>query len=147
MTSDIFQLVNPYNGAMNNQTIGAPNPVLMENLRDDCTLIYYDASFDGNTNNTGIGINMTTCACIYKVCKIVKCVERNPEEAECLAVLEAIKWAKSKNLTFISLYSDAKKFMDYLKNKNNSLCWFSSTIIDDCYFRIINICYLDFVQC
>lgn len=122
LNSELDQRVNNTSSDLHNHSVSDSNTVSYGNLLEDCILVYCDASFDKNTNTTGIGIYMTTAAGTFKGCKTIKGLARNPEEAECLAVLETIKWAHSKNLSSISIYSDAKKVIDYLKNKNGSLC-------------------------
>lgn len=62
------QFSNQRNGAISNQTSAssATNPTLLDNLPEDCTLIFCDVSYDKDTNIFGIGIYMTTGAGNFK---------------------------------------------------------------------------------
>ncbi|XP_026433886.1 uncharacterized protein LOC113331393 [Papaver somniferum] len=102
------------------------------NLPVDGTIVYCDASFDKHTNLSGIGLIMNDVARKFLGFKTISGVARNAEEAEILAVLEAILWAKAQGKSDVCLISDAKVVLDCLNFNNNQLSWFNNSILDDC---------------
>lgn len=56
---------------------------------------------------------------------------RNAEEAESLALFEAVNWAKDKGLDKVCFVSDAKAVIDSFNSSNSQLHWENKTVIDD----------------
>lgn len=80
-----------------------------------------DASFDENTNKSGIGLILTDAAGNYQRCKTIAVLAKDPEEAESLAVLEAVKWLKTKNQSKISIKWDANNVISHLNKSANQI--------------------------
>ncbi|XP_026433574.1 uncharacterized protein LOC113331013 [Papaver somniferum] len=95
------------------------SPPSNSDLPHNCVLVYCDAPYDKNSNQTGIGILVTDIARSYQGCKLINGKARNPEEAESMAVFEALKWLKNKNHVSICVRNDAKNVMEYLLNNKN----------------------------
>ncbi|XP_026433023.1 uncharacterized protein LOC113330418 isoform X2 [Papaver somniferum] len=80
----------------------------------------------------------------YLGCKTISGITRNAEEAESLAILEAVLWAREKGKAKVCLISDAKLVLDYLNNNNNQICWFNNSILDDCKSVISSFSFIRF---
>ncbi|XP_026434311.1 uncharacterized protein LOC113331883 [Papaver somniferum] len=102
-------------------------------------ILYCDASFDKDTNNSGIGIVAMNNAGEFKGCKLVYGRKASCEDAESDALLEAAKWIKEKNLQDVYLVSDAKNVVAYLNNVIGQASWTSCSILDGCLFLLQNI--------
>ncbi|XP_026440096.1 uncharacterized protein LOC113338916 [Papaver somniferum] len=108
------------------------------NLPVNCMMLYCDASYRKNFTDIGICIYLIDGTVNYRGCKTVAGIARDPEEAECCAILEAAKRARSLDLDKICIYTDAKNLVSYLRNKANQVSWFSSSILDDSLFILDN---------
>ncbi|XP_026410873.1 uncharacterized protein LOC113306111 [Papaver somniferum] len=107
-------------------------------LPEHCRILYGDASYEYDTNEEGSGPVLTDLTGSFEGCKIIKGVARSAEEAECIALIEGIKWKENKGITTFCIRSDAKSAINYFKNNNHQLCWFNQTILDDCRFILNN---------
>lgn len=68
----------------------------------------------------------------------------NVEEAECLALHEAVKWVKGKGYSKICLRSDAKNAISFLNNSMDQISWFNNSILEDCLFILSDLSFLKF---
>ncbi|XP_026419763.1 uncharacterized protein LOC113315721 [Papaver somniferum] len=123
----------------NPQTVAVNEDNFLNNTPQNSLLVFYDASFDKDTNNSGVGIVATNHAGSFKGCKLVSGAAASPEGAESLAILEAAKWILSKNHQNIFLISDAKNVMAYLNNNKERTSWSSCSVLDDCLFLLKDI--------
>ncbi|XP_026450836.1 uncharacterized protein LOC113350958 [Papaver somniferum] len=98
----------------------------------NCHIIFSDAAYDKDNNLSGIGLVLTDLAGSFLGCKLKDGNVRNAEEAESMALFEAVKWAKAKGLDKVCFVSDAKIVIEYFNSSNNQLNWYNKTVIDDC---------------
>ncbi|XP_026399163.1 uncharacterized protein LOC113295015 [Papaver somniferum] len=104
---------------------------VMAYLPQDCVIIFSDAAFDKDTKTSGIGLILTDNSCSFIGCKLKAGSVRNVEEAETLALLEAVQWAKAKSLEKVCFISDVKLVIESLNSLSNQLYWYNKTVIED----------------
>ncbi|XP_026416789.1 uncharacterized protein LOC113312246 [Papaver somniferum] len=78
-------------------------------LSFDCHIIFSDVAFDNDTKLSGIGLVLTDLAGAFLGCKLKAGNVRNAEEAESMALFEAVKWDKIKGLDKVCFVSDASR--------------------------------------
>lgn len=105
-------------------------------------MLYCDASYKVNSNRIGIGIYLTDRTGNDGGCKITTWTARDPEEAECLAIQSAAEWERNLRFKVICIYFDAKNPVSYLRNKNNQISCFNSSILDDSIYILNNFNFL-----
>lgn len=69
---------------------------------------------------------------------------RSVEEAESLAVFEAIQWSNLRSLSSICIRSDSSNVISYLNKTSNQISGFASSILGDCLVLINNACFTKF---
>ncbi|XP_026383692.1 uncharacterized protein LOC113279206 [Papaver somniferum] len=106
--------------------------MITNSLPDDCVLVFSDAAYDKNTNLSGIGLIMLNIAGSFIGCKLKAGSVRNAEEAESLALLEAVTWAKAKRLEKVCVISDAKTVIDAFNSTSNQIFWYNKSVLEDC---------------
>ncbi|XP_026383892.1 uncharacterized protein LOC113279414 [Papaver somniferum] len=111
-------------------------------LPPDCCLVYYDASYDKHTNKSGVGIVIFNQTWEFKGCKTVAGQALNPEEAECTALFEAVKWVKARGYNNIFLRSDAKNATSFLNKMVDQISWLNNSILEDCLFILRDFIYV-----
>ncbi|XP_026419561.1 uncharacterized protein LOC113315506 [Papaver somniferum] len=69
----------------------------LDSVSQNCLLIYCDASFDNNSNDSGVGIVAINSSGEFKGCKLVSEMSSCSEADESAAILEAASWIKKNN--------------------------------------------------
>ncbi|XP_026417054.1 uncharacterized protein LOC113312521 [Papaver somniferum] len=123
----------------NPQTVVVNEDNFLNTIPEINLLVFCDASFDKDTNNSGVGIVAMNHAGSFKGSKLVAGAASSPEGAESFAILEAAKWILSKNYQEIFLISDAKNVMAYLNNNKVQTSWSYCSVLDDCLFLLKDI--------
>ncbi|XP_026398401.1 uncharacterized protein LOC113294211 [Papaver somniferum] len=116
----------------------------LSSIPQDSLLIFCDASFDKNTNNSGVGILAMNCAGEFKGCKLVVGREACPEGVESMAIFEAARWIQAKKNQNICLIIDAKNVMAYLNNYKGQTSWTCCSVVDDSLFLLKGIHSISF---
>ncbi|XP_026440879.1 uncharacterized protein LOC113339842 [Papaver somniferum] len=119
----------------NPKTVAVNEDNFLNNTPQNSLLVFCDASFDKDTNNSGVAIVAMNHAGSFKGCKLVSGAAASPEGSESLAILEAAKWILSKNHQNIFLISDVKNVMAYMNNIKGQTSWSSCSVLDDCLFK------------
>ncbi|OVA11672.1 Ribonuclease H domain [Macleaya cordata] len=96
--------------------------------------INIDASFISASEFAGIGILIRDYAGHFRKAKCVQIRSGSSEQAEGLAILVAVEWAKELKLSRVSFESDAKNLIDYINSGKGGIEWSSRTILDDSKF-------------
>ncbi|XP_026378107.1 uncharacterized protein LOC113272497 [Papaver somniferum] len=112
------------------------NASLLQQISQDSLILFRDASFDKDTNKSGIGIVAMNAVGEFKDCKLISRSTTSPEDAESGALLEAAKWIREKNLQNVYLISDAKNIVAYLNHNRGQTSLTSCSILDDCLFLL-----------
>lgn len=94
---------------------------VISSLPNNCVFVFSDAAFDKNTNLSGIGLVMNNTACSFIEYKLKAGIVRDAEEAESLALLDAVTLAKDKSLEKMCFVSNAKSVIDYFNFNSNQL--------------------------
>ncbi|XP_026409830.1 uncharacterized protein LOC113304926 [Papaver somniferum] len=77
--------------------------------------INYDGSFDPDTGSTGTSCILRDFAGIWKGCASNCYVGiKDAEQAKCLALLDAVRWNKTMQLTDVIFKNDLKNIADYV---------------------------------
>ncbi|XP_026417369.1 uncharacterized protein LOC113312850 [Papaver somniferum] len=111
----------------------------LSSIPQDKLLIFCDAYFEKDTNNSGVGIVVMNYAGDFKGCKLVAGREACPEGAESMEIFEAARWIQANNFQNICLISDAKNVMAYLNNCKGQTSWTSCSVLDDSLFLLKDI--------
>ncbi|XP_026433777.1 uncharacterized protein LOC113331264 [Papaver somniferum] len=99
--------------------------------KDNYLKINIDALFDHNTKEIGVGLIIRDSAGSAKGIR-----GRyfnggvNPEQAECVAMIEAIQWAKELNLNNVLLESDCKNVVTAINNVISTVQWTNQSYVD-----------------
>ncbi|XP_026443200.1 uncharacterized protein LOC113343116 [Papaver somniferum] len=127
-----------------------PDPVeekstdtVINSLHEDCLIILSDFAFEKDSNSSGT-CEMNNLAGTFVGCKLKAGTVRNAEEAECLALLEEVKWAKGKGLEKVCFISDAKTVIDHLDLISNQLYWYNKSVLDVCKTVISSFQFVNF---
>ncbi|XP_026430517.1 uncharacterized protein LOC113327553 [Papaver somniferum] len=116
----------------------------LQNTLHNSIVIFCDASYDKDTNKSGIGIVAFNSTGTFKGCKLVSRYAASPEGAESAALLEAAKWIREKNFDVVYLVSDAKTVMAYLNNCRGQTSWSSCGFLEDCLFLLKDVNIIQF---
>ncbi|XP_026428334.1 uncharacterized protein LOC113324229 [Papaver somniferum] len=136
ISADIFNNLVSIPNTNTTSPVHDNNPIFLHQISQDSLILYFDASFDKDTNNSGIGIVAMNNTGEFKGCKLVSGRKASSEDVESGALLEAAKWIKEKNLQDVYLVSDAKNVVAYLNNDRGQASWTSCSILDDCLFLL-----------
>ncbi|XP_026384453.1 uncharacterized protein LOC113280030 [Papaver somniferum] len=118
----------------------------LESVPPESLLIFCDASFDKNTNDSGVGIVALNSSSDFKGCKLVAGKCASSEVAKSAAILEAANWIKRNNLQNFYIICDAKNIIAYLNNSKGQTSWTSCSVLDDCLFLLKDISPLRFIH-
>ncbi|XP_026436140.1 uncharacterized protein LOC113334002 [Papaver somniferum] len=118
----------------------------LNSISQNCLLIYCDASFDHNSNDSGVGMVAINSSGEFKGCKLVSGRSTCSEGAESVAILEAASWIKKNNFKNFYIISDAKNIMAYLNNSKGQTSWTSCSVLDDCLFILKDSLPLGFIH-
>ncbi|XP_026430915.1 uncharacterized protein LOC113328036 [Papaver somniferum] len=118
----------------------------LESVSHKSLLIFCDASFDKNTNESGFGIVALNSAGEFKGCKLVSGRSASSEVVESAAILEDASWIKRNNFQNFYIISDAKNIIAYLNNRKGQTSWTSCSLLDDCLFLLKDISPLKFIH-
>ncbi|OVA12431.1 Reverse transcriptase zinc-binding domain [Macleaya cordata] len=91
-----------------------------------------DASFISSSDHAGIGILIRDNASKFKAAKCIQLRTGSSEQAEGLAILATVEWAKELKLSKGSFESDAQNLINFINHGIGHLKWRSKTILVDC---------------
>ncbi|OVA08131.1 hypothetical protein BVC80_1725g7 [Macleaya cordata] len=100
--------------------------------------INVDASFVSTDQCIGIGFLLRDNTGYFRGAKCMQHRSYCSEEAEGIALFEAIKWAKDLNITRIIFESDAQVLVRYIQGNDVKIDWRCKSILEDCKFLISN---------
>ncbi|OVA20178.1 hypothetical protein BVC80_1663g76 [Macleaya cordata] len=109
----------------------------------NCIKINCDASFKPNNLFCGIGLVARDCTGRFKGARCIYKPAVDAENAESLAMLEAVKWAKEWHLQEVCFESDSQSIILSMKDKKNSLHWQNRSIINDCNYLLSELVFWD----
>ncbi|XP_026430941.1 uncharacterized protein LOC113328064 [Papaver somniferum] len=91
-----------------------------------------DGSFDSNTGLAGTSCISRDFAGTWRGCA-TKCYAgiRDAEQAECLSLLDAVRWSKKMHLTDVIFETDLKNIADYINKASPVIAWENEGILLD----------------
>ncbi|OVA12650.1 Reverse transcriptase zinc-binding domain [Macleaya cordata] len=105
---------------------------------DEFVKINCDASFKINAISCGIGLIIRGNAGAFKAARAISRQAVSAENAESLAISEAVKWAMDMNLRKVCFESDSLSIINNLKGQSNNIHWSNDSILSDCKYLLGN---------
>ncbi|OVA18165.1 Ribonuclease H domain [Macleaya cordata] len=94
--------------------------------------VLYHVSHQVQSGNSGIGILIRDNAGHFRAAKCIQLRTDSSEQAEGLAILAAVEWAKDLKLSKVCFESDAKNLIDFINDGKGVIEWTSRNILKDC---------------
>ncbi|XP_026428462.1 uncharacterized protein LOC113324360 [Papaver somniferum] len=115
-----------------------PNDIVKFNV--DGSYIQYSNSF-----GTGVVLRNHTCTC-HGIKGSYGDGALNPEAVECMAVIEALSWAKDLKFSRIQIEADAKLVIDTINGNILLIQWENRNIIKEIKYLISSFSLCEFVH-
>ncbi|XP_026458437.1 uncharacterized protein LOC113358942 [Papaver somniferum] len=100
--------------------------------RDNCLKLNINASFDYNTKEIGVGLILRGSAGSAKGIRgRYFNGGMNVEQAECMAMKEAILWAHHLNLNNVTLESDCRNLVNAISSVSSTVQWLNKSYVEE----------------
>ncbi|OUZ99240.1 hypothetical protein BVC80_813g9 [Macleaya cordata] len=96
------------------------------------------ASFVSTDHCIGIGFLLRNNTGSFRGAKCLQHRSYSSEEAEGLALFEALKWSQEPNISGVILETDAQAIVHYIQGKEVNIDWRCKSILEDCKLLISN---------
>ncbi|XP_026399356.1 uncharacterized protein LOC113295223 [Papaver somniferum] len=98
----------------------------------DYLKLNFDASFITDKQPMGYGLILRSDTCSFNGAKGGKTFAVDEEQAEVVTSLEALKWAKAKNIQFLEIEGDCSNVVNAINGDLGSIKWTTNSVVHEC---------------